>query len=337
MKHRTLLIGIAAAAIILAAALFISAKSNTDSLPGTPSVVEVTADRPKAEESVTASPSASSDARAILAVQGMSCSGCINEIKNSLSSIDGIGTVLVDLSAGTVAVDYDSRNLQDTNQIASAISAVGYPATLQRTLSKEEIAKENSFLAERSKLYIAAVGQWEISRNDYLTELKHARNRYETIYGGNVFDNDQGKALLQRLQAQIVARLIDEGIQMQEILKAGYKLPPDTVKTEFDEFLAQKKMSRDQFDRALANSGYTNEYFMKKFINRVTIDRYIEENIFSGVTNEMQRQKLYADWYNNARLLSQVTYYDRELEAIVKSNSGGSGCGSGCDRQKANS
>ena len=346
MSHRNLLIGIAAAAIVLTAALYISARSNTSRLPESPVVVEVTSERSVTDapapvrpvldnEAATAPAADAADARAVLAVQGMSCSGCINQIKSGLSGIAGIGGVLVDLSAGRVEVDYDSTKLKDIGSIASAITATGYPATLQRTLGKEEIEKENSFLASQSKLYIAAVGDWEIARDDYNTELAHARKRYESIYGNTVFNGDQGNALLQQLKAQIVSRLIDEGIQMQEILKARYKLPPETVDREFDQFLVAKGVSREQFDRMLTASGYDAGYFMKKFTYRVTVERYVAEKVMSGLMSDLEKQQQYANWFNNARLLSQVTYYDRELEAIIRSSSSSSGCGSSCSSRQS--
>lgn len=341
MTHRKMVIGVAAAAVVFTAALFIGAESDTRRLPEKPVVVEVTADRSGTDAPATApsaivaapapaAPAVATDARAVLAVQGMSCSGCINEIKSGLSAIEGIGDVLVDLSSGKVEVNYDSSTLKDTAAIASAITAVGYPATVQRTLDKEEIEKQNRFFASRSKLYIAAVGDWEIARADYNTELAHARKRYESVYGPNVFDGNQGELLLQQLKSQIVSRLIDEGIQMQEILKAGYKLPPEVVEREFEQFLAARNVSREQFDRMLAGSGYSAEYFLKKYTYRITVERYVVEKVLSGLTSEREKQQQYSDWFNNARLLSQVVYYDRELEAIVNSSSASSNCGSSC-------
>ncbi|KPJ75250.1 MAG: hypothetical protein AMJ54_15460 [Deltaproteobacteria bacterium SG8_13] len=335
MTNRKLLIGVAAAAIVLTAALFISAKSTPPSRTSTATVVEVTPDLPKATQPASAPAAVATDARAVLAVQGMSCSGCINQIKSGLSGIEGIGDVLVDISSGKVEIAYDSNTLKDTGRLASAITAAGYPATLQGTLSKEEIEAENSFLASRARLYIAAVGDWEIARDDFNTELKQARKRYESIYGSGVFDGDQGNALLQSLKGQIVARLIDEGIQMQEILKAGYKLPPEAVDREFDRFLSVKGVSREQFDRMLAGSGYDADYFMKKFAYRVTVDRYVEEKVLSDLMSDLEKQQQYANWFNNARLLSRVTYYDSELETIVKSSSASSGCGSSCTTKQS--
>ena len=335
MNQRKLLAGLAVAAIFVTAAVVISAKSNTGSRPANPAVVEVTSDQKNPAVPKPSRVASDTDARAVLAVQGMSCSGCINEIKSSLSGIQGVGDVLVDLTTGRVEVNYDSGALQDTGRIASAISAVGYPATLQQTLSKTEIEEQNRFLASRARLYVAAVGEWEIARADFNTEMAHARTRYESIYGSKVFDGDQGAVLLQRIQSQIVSRLIDEGIQMQEILKAGYKVSPEVVEQEYDQFLEAKNVSREQFEQMLAASGYNADYFMKKFTYRVTVERYVDEKVFTDLMNDAQKQQQYADWFNNARLLSRVTFYDRDLERIVKSNSASSGCGSGCSSKQS--
>ena len=75
------------------------------------------------------------------------------------------------------------------------------------------------------------MGDWDISRDEYSTELSHARKRYEKVYGKDVFNGSQGDALLQRLKSQVVSRLINEGIQMQEIHKSGFKLASGTIET----------------------------------------------------------------------------------------------------------
>jgi hypothetical protein len=73
--------------------------------------------------------------------------------------------------------------------------------------------------------------------------------------------------------------------------------------------------------------------FLKKFENQITINRYLEENVFSGLSTDVEKQQQYRDWFNNAQLLAKVVYYDRQLETIVKSSSAASGCGSSCTKQ----
>jgi copper chaperone CopZ len=326
---------IVTAAVLLAAAVFFNAESGADTPPKSVATVATNPQDPESAPPQTvigASATNTSRSKAVFDVQGMSCSGCINEIKSSLAGIEGIDDVLVDLQGGKVEVYYDPEQLSDVGRIAAAITAVGYPATLERTLTADEIEKEDSALASRSKLYIAAVGDWEISRMDYTTELTHARNRYENVYGQDVFSGEPGGELLRGLKAQVVTRLINEGIQMQEVRKSGFDLPPEALKKEFDQFLSQKGMTLETFKRTLAKTGYSFTYFMKKFENRVTIDRYVSEKVLSEFSSDIEKQQQYADWFNNASILAQVVYYDKELEAIAKSTAAGSGCGSSCTR-----
>jgi len=295
MLNRYLQIGIIAVAVALLATALITTKSDSRGQQSEAIKVEaVTAEQTTNNPAPSIKPTknraianAANSSKAVLDVQGMSCSGCIYEIKSSLAKLDGVGDVLVDINSGRVEVYYDDAKLKEVGQIASAITAVGYPASLKRTLTADENEKENSILESRSKLYIAAVGDWEIARDDFNIELMHARTRYEKVYGKEVFNGDNGDVLLQRLKSQVTSRLITEGIQLQEIRKAGFKLPSQTVQSEFNTFLSQKGMTQDSFKRALEDSGYGYSYFFKKFENQITINRYVEEKIISGISNDI--------------------------------------------------
>jgi copper chaperone CopZ len=340
MIRRYLLIGVVSVAGLLIVAAIIAGNTNSGEQQRIPALSETKTNIQTAvtENDRAAAPIAMPNAaKAVLDVQGMSCSGCIYTIKTGLADIDGISDVLVDVSSGRVEVFYDSTSVKDPQKIASAITAVGYPATLKQTMTKDEVAKESNLNASRSKIYIAAVGDWEISRKDFTSELSHARNRYEKAYGAGVFAGDQGKALMERLQAQITSSLINEGIQMQEIRKAGFSLPAKTVELEFEEYLSRKGMTRQEFKKLLKDSGYDSDYFFKKFENRVTVDSYLNDRVLSGLTNDLEKRQRYSDWFNNARLLAKVVYYDKNLETILKNSSAAGGCGNSCSTKQSQS
>ncbi len=337
MIKRYLLIGVVSVAGLLIVAAIITANTNTGDLQKTPAISKSTSNISTAVAKANnngASAAKSNTAKAVLDVQGMSCSGCINQIKSGLAGIDGISDVLVDLNSGRVQVFYDSTRVKDLEMIASAITAVGYPATLKQTMTGNEIENENNLYASRSKLYIAAVGDWEIARGDFDKELSHAKSRYEKTYGNSVFSGDQGSALMQRLQSQIASSLISEGIQMQEVRKAGFNLPAKTVAVEFDQYLSKKDITRQEFKKMLKESGYDYGYFYKKFENRLTIDQYLNDAVLSGLANDLDKRQHYTDWFNNARLLAKVVYYDKNLENFVKNSSAGGGCGNSCSTKK---
>lgn len=63
--------------------------------------------------------------RVILNVGGMSCSHCVNAVKNALGALDGISYVDVSLEAKTVTVEYDAEKVSLEN-ITDAIEDEGY-------------------------------------------------------------------------------------------------------------------------------------------------------------------------------------------------------------------
>jgi len=75
-------------------------------------------------------------------------------------------------------------------------------------------------------------------------------------------------------------------------------------------------------------------YFYKKFENRLTIDQYLNDTVLSGLSNDLDKRRQYSDWFNNARLLAKVVYYDKNIESSVKNRSAGGGCGNTCSTQK---
>ena len=310
--------------------------SNPAAAESSPPPIAKTADEPAAENQVVAAAAAQTPAKAeitsttskvVFQVDNMSCSGCIATIKSSLAGYAGIQDIIVDIAGGMTEVYYDSREIKDVNPLASSITASGYPAKVSRILTAGQISKEEAIAASRAEFYIASVSGWDISRSDFNTELAFAKKRYEQAYGDNVFANDQGKTLLDSLKAQVVSRLINEGIQMQEVQRVGYRVDSKIVGAEFAQFMAKKDLDLEGFKATLEKSGYPFDYFMKWFEGRVRLSRYLDEKVFAGAASEYDKQNQYRAWFNNARVLSKVTIYDSRLKQLTQSQSSGSGCG----------
>lgn len=328
---------------LIAVSIFIFAQnrvqarnSNPTATESNPSPIAKTADEPFDEtRAAAATPTqtpatneiTSTTSKVIFQVDNMSCSGCIATIKSSLAGYEGIQDIIVDIAGGVTEVYYDSREIKDLNALASSISASGYPAKVSQTLTADQIRKEEAIAASRAKFYIASVSEWDISRSDFDTELAFAQKRYQQVYGENVFNSTQGKAMLESLKAQVVSRLINEGIQMQEVQRAGYRIDPETVDTAFAQFLENKKLDLEGLKATLTKTGYPFDYFMKRFENQVLLNRYLDEEVFAGAASDYDKQNQYRAWFNNARGLSKVTIYDIELKQLTRNQSSGSGCG----------
>jgi copper chaperone CopZ len=265
--------------------------------------------------------------KVVLSVQGMSCSGCIATIKGAVSGILGIKDTLVDIGSGKVEIYYDNKGLKDVSRVAEAITASGYPAGIQRILSPEEIRKESALAEAKAQYYIASVGGYEIARTDFETELAVAMKKYSKIYGNNLFESPQGEALLNNLRAQVVSRLIDEGVFMQEISKTRFRVDPVALENELNVFLRDHGKTFEEFKSSLIEAGYDPNYFRKKFETKVQINRYLNERILADASNDFERQSLFKAWFSNAKSLAEVVYYDKRLERLVQSLSASRSCG----------
>ena len=266
-------------------------------------------------------------AKVIFQVDNMSCSGCIATIKSSLASYEGIQEIIVDITGGVAEVYFDSLAIKDLKPLASSITASGYPAKISQILTADQIRQEEAIAASRAKFYIASVSGWDISRSDFNTEMSFAKKRYEQAYGENVFASNQGKSLLNNLKAQVVSRLINEGIQMQEVQRTDYRIDPKIVDMEFAQFMKQKELDLEKLKASLEKNGYPFDYFMKRFENQVLLKRYLDENVFAGAASDDDRQNQYRAWFNNARGLSKIAIYDSELKQLSRNQTSGSGCG----------
>ena len=114
---------------------------------------------------------------------------------------------------------------------------------------------------------------------------------------------------------------------MQEVQRAGYRVDPKIVDTEFAQFMEKKDIDLEELKAMLEKSGDPFDYFMKKFENQVLISRYLDEKVFGGAASDYDKQNQYRTWFNNARVLSKVTIYDSELKQLTRNQSSGSGCG----------
>ena len=53
----------------------------------------------------------------------------------------------------------------------------------------------------------------------------------------------------------------------------------------------------------------------------------LEEKILRGASTDVEKQALFASWFNNAKILAEVLYYDRDLERLVQQKSNQGQCG----------
>ncbi|MCF8130804.1 MAG: SurA N-terminal domain-containing protein [Deltaproteobacteria bacterium] len=264
--------------------------------------------------------------KAVFKVSNMSCSGCISTIKGALAGVQGIEEVLVGLGSGTAEVYFRQESGADAATMAKAITDSGYPASIVKVFSAEEIQKKRALAASKSKYYVASVSGYDIARADFDMEMKAARKQYQKDNGADLFSTPRGQALEQRLKGQILSRLIDQGTLLQEINRSGFNLDDGTLKAELKAYIEKNGKSEQALEQAVREAGYDYDYFKKRFETGVLINRFVDEKVLAGAETPDQKQRAFADWYNNARNLAKVVYYDKALEQSIRQQSASGSC-----------
>ena len=265
--------------------------------------------------------------KVVLNVSNMSCSGCISTIKGALAGYTGIKDILVDISSGKAEVYFNREELKDVSEIEKAITDSGYPARIIKTLTPEDLRNERDMAASKAEYYIASVSGYDIARADFTKELNAARQRVRKAYGDGILETAQGRTVDNRLKAQVASRLIDEGILLQQIKKSGYELNEDIMNIELEKHIKNSGKNENEFQQSIKDDGYDYDYFKKRFETRLLINRYLDEKVLAGASNQYEKQRMFASWFKNSQLLAEVVYYDKDLENAARNLSASGSCG----------
>ncbi|HDZ23568.1 MAG TPA: hypothetical protein ENH70_03400 [Desulfobacteraceae bacterium] len=272
---------------------------------------------------------ANSDAnlsKVVLNVSNMSCSGCVSTIKGALAGHAGIRDIFVDISSGKTEIYYDREKLKDLTEIEKAITDSGYPARITKILTPEDLRKEQDMAESKAEHYIASVNGYDIPRSEFAMELNAARQRVRKVYGDHTLKTAQGRTLDNRLKAQVASRLIEEAILLQEIKKSGYELNENKLNSELRKFIKNSGKDENEFQQSIKDDGYDYDYFRKRFETRLLVNGYLNEKVLARASTQYEKQRMFASWFKNSKLLAEVVYYDRDLEKIALNSSASGSC-----------
>jgi len=212
------------------------------------------------------------------------------------------------------------------SEIEKAITDSGYPARIMKTLTPEDLRKKRDMAASKAEYYIASVSGYDIAKADFTKELNAARQTVRKAYGDGILETAQGRALDNRLKAQVASRLIEEGILFQEIKKSGYELNEDKLNSEQKKHIKDSGKNGNEFQQSIRDGGYDYDHFKKRFETRLLINRYVDEKVLAGASNQDEKQRMFASWFKNSQLLAEVVYYDKDLENAARNSSASGSC-----------
>ena len=257
-------------------------------------------------------PSGTTLANASLAeyqIEKMTCGSCISKIETALVGLGGVGSVDINLTSNRGRVTYDPNEL-DTQVIAEAITAAGYPATLRMELDPTEYSALQLEQAQLGQDYLARIGDRLLARTDF-EELVRQRSRGAVAAG----QNDQlWKVVWQDvLQREL---MLSAAEQNQVVVQDG------EVEVRLDELRKQHQ----GLDELLVKRYGSMEAFRARLHEDMIISRNIEDHVYAGITDPGQQKVKLQQWYSELQANTDVVIFDSRLKAASQS---GGGCGSG--------
>jgi hypothetical protein len=212
----------------------------------------------------------------------------------------------VSVETGRALVQFDPSRI-NPEQIGSAITATGYPATLERTLSADESLKEN----ESRGRYVARIGKRLIERERFDGEIVRLQ---KGIPAG------QAEGAAPRLRKLVWAELVQHHLLLADAEARGVKIAEEEVEKEL-----QRLRAEGSFAAAVAREG-GEEDLRRETRERLTVVRHLEGNLLVGVDPALRQLRI----DQRLKQLSTVVPVEIFDPALKKSVGGKGGCGMSC-------
>ena len=264
--------------------------------------------------------------KVVLNVNGLSCSSCIENIKSALKDTKGIKDIIVDIPSNSATIFYNPKKVKNIEIITKRITEIGYPASIKKIFTSEELKKEQVINREREAQFIGSVSTWKVSRSDFDIELNSAKKSYQIRYGEDLFLSNDGASLELNLKAQIASKLFEQALMIQDIRNAKYSVPIQRKKEYLEIYLNKTNTTEEEMKAQLSDIDYPWNYFEKKIIDNGIITDYLENIIYSPGSSESQKDNQFNSWFMNIKSLNQITYYAKELENLLVNNNISSSC-----------
>lgn len=261
-------------------------------------------------------PSGTNLANAALAeyqIEKMTCGSCIGNIETALVGLGGVGSVDINLTSNRGRVTYDPNEL-DSQSIAEAITAAGYPAKLRLELDSDEYLALQQEQAQLGQEYLARIGDRLLARSDF-EGLVMQRSRGAVAPG----QNDQ---LWQMVWQDVLQRelMLSSAEENKVVVQEG------EVEARLDEL----RKGHQGLDDLLVKRYGSMDVFRARLHEDMIINRNIEDHVYAGIENPAQQQSKLQQWYAELQNNTDVIIFDQRLKALSQSSGGGCGSGGGC-------
>jgi len=252
-----------------------------------------------------------SDAFALaeFSVRNLSCGSCVQNIRNALEGVKGVGAVEVSVTSGLARVEYAPAAI-DAGAIAGRITEAGYPAVLSQQLTAEDYRALREDSARLGDRFVGRIGEKLISRETFASALSRRE--------GGPAAPKQG-----------LLKEVWEDILQQELLLAAAERNAVVVQEgEVDLELRKLRETGEDFS-ALVRENYGSEEELRRQLKQnLIIRRNIDENVLQGEQDPRVARQRLDRWYRDLAGSVPVLIFDPALKAAVEG--GGKGCGGNC-------
>lgn len=257
-------------------------------------------------------PSGTNLASAALAeyqIEKMTCGSCVGSIEAALVDLGGVGSVDINLTSNRGRVTYDPT-LLDSQSIAEAITAAGYPAKLRLELDSDEYLALQQEQSQLGQEYLARIGDRLLARSDFEV-LVVQRSRGAVAPG----QNDQ---LLKTVWQDVLQRelMLSSAEENKVVVQDG------EVEARLDEL----RKGHQGLDDLLVKRYGSLDVFRARLHEDMIINRNIKDHVYAGITDPGEQKNKLQQWYAELQNNTNVVIFDSRLKAVSQ---GGGGCGSG--------
>jgi len=239
-------------------------------------------------------------------IEKMTCSSCVKNIEKALTSLDGVGSVEVNLTSNRGRVTYDPETV-DSRTIAEAISGAGYPASLRLELGPKEYAALQQEQSQLGQQYLARIGDRLLARSDF-EQLVRQRS---------------GKALATEQEDQVWKAVWQDLLQRELLLAAAERNRVIIQDGEVDARLDELRKGHPELEQMVTERYGSQADFRKRLKEDMIINRNISDHVFAGTPDPGEREAKLQSWFAGLQKDTEVIIYDPRLKAL---NQAGGGC-----------
>ncbi|PLY04939.1 MAG: hypothetical protein C0624_05090 [Desulfuromonas sp.] len=242
-------------------------------------------------------------------IDKLSCGSCVNNIKEALAQVAGVGSVEINLTSNRGQVVFDPQQI-DSDGIAKAISVAGYPAKLRTELSPQEWGALQEDQAHLGQQYLARIGDRLVDRTTFMALVEQRAHAAP----------DEQNMALKRV-------LWDELVQRELMLYAAQENGVTVQNGEVERRLEEIYKQHPHFEEMLVTRYPDRQALHDQLRDDMIIQRNLENNVYAGIVNPQQRQQRLNQWFAELQKSTDVVIFDPEIKAL---STAGSGCGGSC-------